>query len=244
MKRLLQFTAVLTGFILFFLSVSVAFYVIVLPVLTRHAEESLVPDVTGMDVNLAVSMLTKSDLGNAVHMKPFKEGLDEGYVLAQVPPPGKSVKKGRTILLEVSLGTPLVEIPEVKGRSFGQITRQLAERGLNIEESVRIFSDDYPKGTAIASNPEAGAGIREGYPVRLLVSKGEAADRLIMPNMRNRSAGYVKAGLDSLGFEVELIPLHLPRNWRNIPVQRQEPAPGAVISKTDKIIIYLEENKT
>jgi len=244
MNRFFQIIMIFAGFFIFAVFAFFVAHTIVLPVLTRHGEERIVPDVTGMDVNLAVSLLEKADLKNRIHQKPFKEGLDEGYVLVQIPPPGKSVKKGRTVLLEVSLGIPLVKIPDVKGHSFAEIARQLAERGLTIEKSVRIFSDKHTEGTVIASNPEAGAGIREGHPVRLLVSKGKAPRRLIMPDLRRRSAGGVKEGLESLGFEVELVPMHLPRNWKNLPVHRQKPIPGATVSKEDKIIVYLEENKT
>lgn len=219
------------------------FYWILLPILTRHGKETAVPDVTGVDLAIAQSILEKAGLRSQVDYRKFASSAALGEVLEQIPQPGKNVKIGKVVALQVCSGADLKQVPFLQGRPLAEAIHLLADLRLEADEPVRVYSTAVPSGRVLACNPEGGSNAREGEIVKLLVSRGSQEKEYFMPDLWGLAAGDVIEDLRITGFRVEVEPMHLPSGWRETPVRDQFPAPGSIITLSDTLTIYAEAIK-
>lgn len=80
-----------------------------LNVYTGHGEKRVVPDVRGVDVDSAQSLLEEAALELLVIDSVFNEGAQPGIVFEQSPQPFANVKEGRTVYLTVYRTAPPIE---------------------------------------------------------------------------------------------------------------------------------------
>lgn len=134
--------------------------------------EVKVPDVTNKEIKEAYEAIEAAGLRLQVHENRYDKVVKKRVVLSQNPEGGKMVREGRTILVVVSLGPELMEVPKLTGESLrtakialsnaklrvGEVTFQEAEYGLD-EEVVK-------------QNPSAGKEVPRGERVHLQVRRG------------------------------------------------------------------------
>ena len=90
----------------------------------------------------------------------------------------------------VSRGSDAVALPSLAVLLLPEAQRVLQEHGLTAGRVAKVHSPEHPKGEVIAQDPEAGALIRRGSPVALLLSLGqpeEPAAILTPPSEHYRS---------------------------------------------------------
>lgn len=145
---------------------------IVLTVNSETDEEIVsVPDVTGMELEKAGSLLVKSDLQVAVN-EVFSNDVKEGYVISQTPPAGMKLTKNSVLTLTVSLGKAMVTAPELTGKTLLMAEAMLEDAGLEVKVTEE-YSDTIAEGMVIYQTPEAKSGIYSGDTVEIVVSKGK-----------------------------------------------------------------------
>jgi beta-lactam-binding protein with PASTA domain len=126
---------------------------------TLGARVIAVPVLIGHPFNEAMSILGK-DLAVGRTITEQNPNFAGGVVFGQDPPPGKAVKSGTTVDLQV---TPqMVTVPQVIGQTLGNAAFFLSQKGLK----VTSFSGD-PNKTVTGQNPAAGASVPVGSPVTL-----------------------------------------------------------------------------
>ena len=149
--------------------------------LTRP-EQVIVPDVIGQQVGPATEVLQSR--GFDVDTEFVANQSRENTVLEQDPLPadlgGDKVDKGSTVVLTVSSGPAIVQVPSVKGLSESDATKRLENQGFKVNPEFQ-FSQDEPKGRAIGTQPPEGAKIEGGSTVKLLVSRGSNA--VVVPSV-------------------------------------------------------------
>jgi beta-lactam-binding protein with PASTA domain len=128
-----------------------------------------VPDVTGLPVAQAQARLRAAELipraQNVASRQP------KGRVLRQVPAAGTEVPKDSPVVIIVSAGPQLVEVPDVVGLSTEEATAQLARVGFRTR--VQQVAGTEPEGTVIAQEPLGGTRAQRGRVVRIDVSRGQ-----------------------------------------------------------------------
>jgi eukaryotic-like serine/threonine-protein kinase len=126
-----------------------------------------VPTVVGDQQQIAENEIERAGLIANVETQDSDE--PEGIVIAQDPVAGSSVSPGSEVTIVVSTGAGSVIVPDVEGLSEDAAIDTLASRGLDVsvrEEPVSDASDD---GRVLDQAPEAGARVREGDEVTIVV---------------------------------------------------------------------------
>jgi serine/threonine-protein kinase len=90
-----------------------------------------------------------------------------GYVLEQSPPEGTQVDAGTMINITVSSG--LVKVPEVTGLSEAQARSDLAQAGFEAQV-VEQNASTVPEGTVLAQSPKSGSDLARGSTVTITVA--------------------------------------------------------------------------
>src|SRR3954454_14456210 len=129
------------------------------------------------NVDLKVSV-TKKACG-----KPAKT------VCTQDPTAGTEVKKGDTVALVVSTGTPKVTVPDVRGIQFDQAEAQLKDKGFQVDKKTEVSTQT--PGVVTAQDPAGGTSKQKGSTITLTVAKAE--DKSTVPEVLNKSCDEAKA---------------------------------------------------
>jgi beta-lactam-binding protein with PASTA domain/tRNA A-37 threonylcarbamoyl transferase component Bud32 len=122
-----------------------------------------VPEVAGRRVETAAAALAAAHL-RVRRERVFDDQVPEGRAVGTDPDAGSEVPWGSAVVLRVSKGPDLVEVPQVVGLSKREAEERLREAGL---EAHYVF----PVGSRIVEqSPSAGEKARRGSGVRLLLN--------------------------------------------------------------------------
>jgi len=159
---------------------------IVLPWLVRRGGVIEVPNVVGMRLEGARSVL--DSLGLQAREGQTRPDLHypKGTVALQVPLPGSKVRPGRRVYLLISGGEPVVEVPLLRGRSLRDAKFALERVGLSLGGEEFVPSDEFPPNTVIDQSTAAGSMVRKGSSISVVISQGKESDRIIVPNLIGR----------------------------------------------------------
>jgi beta-lactam-binding protein with PASTA domain len=107
-----------------------------LNVYTHHGKQVVVPDVKGLQVGEAGTLILQHSLQYAVVDSIYVRNKPAGSILETVPPMGTNVKEGRTIYLTINTVTArMVAVPQVTDMSQRQAEAVLRSLGF---ETIRI----------------------------------------------------------------------------------------------------------
>jgi eukaryotic-like serine/threonine-protein kinase len=132
-------------------------------------EQRPIPDVTRLRVDRALTVLRTS--GFEVTLDSIQADEPEGQVVATVPTAGTRVRVPSEIRMTVSLGPPLVELPDLVGLQEEEARARLAELGLVVGEVENRARFGFGDGDVLESFPQAGASVPRGSAVRLVIRR-------------------------------------------------------------------------
>ena len=135
----------------------------------RGAERVNVPDVRGLGTAAAMARLRAAGLRGRAQTVASQR--PEGQVLRQVPVAGTDVPKDSPVVLIVSAGQQLVDVPDVVGLSAEDATARLTQAGFR--SRVQQVPGSEPAGTVIAQKPGGGSRAPKGQAVQINVSRGQ-----------------------------------------------------------------------
>jgi eukaryotic-like serine/threonine-protein kinase len=133
---------------------------------SRGHEPVTVPAVVGLSPEEATANLEA--LGFAGERTEGRSAdVDPGEVMAVTPASGQQAPYESTVTLQVSMGLPQVQVPDVVGRSQAEATALLRQAGLQVQVS-QFFGD-----RVFRQSPAAGQTVDIGTPVTILVTFGQ-----------------------------------------------------------------------
>ena len=135
-----------------------------------------VPDVIGLSRGSADARLRNEGLGVAIQEQESEE--PAGEVIAQDPAGGSQLRRGTTVTITVSTGTPQASVPDVVGLSPGDAASQLGNVGLVPVEREQTVTDPAQDGVVIDQRPGAGTEVDEGSEVIIIIGVLEQEDVL------------------------------------------------------------------
>lgn len=165
----------------------------------------------------------------------YSATIPAGKVVIQIPVAGREAKLGRTVLLTLSQGLREIVVPDLRGKSLHQAEISLMRAGLTQGKLIQGAHGSIPRGVVIRTEPAAGRSVRIGDSVRVVISSGASAGKVMLPSFTKQSVEDAIQKLESLGFVVgdvrrEAIPEGIPGT-----VATQSPEAGEYLSSGSKI---------
>lgn len=106
-----------------------------LDVYTRHGESNVVPDVRGLDIKTATSILQGNDMQCVVIDSVYLPEKHPGVIIEQSPLADAMVKSGRRIYVTVNaMSAQMVVFPDVVDMSLRQATVQIEGANFKVKE--------------------------------------------------------------------------------------------------------------
>ncbi len=200
---------------------------------------AVVPDVEGLDRMTAVAELATFGWElDIVDVREANTELDE--VVRVDPPPGRALADGETVRLFVSLGEPLVVVPESIGLSITDAADRLTAAGFTVVEISEAADETVASGLVLALVTPGGAvELEPGTVVDLVVSTGP----------QDRTVPDMVASGDAADAIVQLAALRLTATEvrefdETIPageIIRYEPPPGTIVPVGTDVVIVVSD---
>lgn len=181
-----------------------------------------VPEVVGLSEDQAVELLSTAGLDLAVE-REHHDTAPESEVFAAAPEPGERVHRDGTVVLHVSRGILMVEVPDVAGLGHEEAVAALTDAQLSVGTVDTPWDDEVPKDEVMSVTPAAGEVIPYNQPVDLVVSAGREPVELVSVVGADQETALSDLDSAGLGAVVE------ESYHADVPAGRvidQSPAPG------------------
>lgn len=149
----------------------------------RGAEETMVPDVAGMDLPEALLELQERDLVPRIQLRHFSDPALKGTVVEQEPAAGTLVRENKRITLLVSRGAVVDRVGDYVGQTVQDVRTELQtvfstfDALLQVDDVSYVYSEE-PAGIVLEQDPPAGTELTEATELDLVVSRGPDVERI------------------------------------------------------------------
>ncbi len=230
------------GFVAFVL----LFDKVIMPLYTKHGQEIIMPDVTGLPLEEAQKKLESKGFRPIIDKEVYSNQYPAGVVISQNPMPESVVKTGRRTYLTVSKGAKWVQVPRLIGGSERDAELKLRQKNLIPGEKSYEFSSFYPKGVVIAQSVPVGDSVTVGDTVNFVVSLGEIPENLKVPNLVGKSLKEARETLVKLGLRVGMVTYQVNNDLLPETVIQQSVPPDSVVdvgTPIDLVVSTIEKNQ-
>jgi serine/threonine-protein kinase len=125
-----------------------------------------IPRLTGTTKEAATATLTKAGL-EVRYADAYSKAVREGSVVSSNPKAGATVPKGSTVTLTISLGPPLVTVPDVYDEKAATAKKQLEDLGLRVVLEYPLVVT--PRDRVVIQSISAGTQVRWGSTITLSI---------------------------------------------------------------------------
>ena len=199
-------------------------------------DESTVPAVVGQRQEGAEA--TVREAGFEPQAERRESSKPRGLVLEQSPVGGTTLEEDKTVLLTVSNGPPRESVPDVVGETTSAAVADLTAASFKTD-LTQAFSDQQA-GIVIRQEPAAGANLKEGSSVALMVSKGRKP--VAVPDVVGTTSSEATATLRAAGLDANLVAV--PSDKPGGTVLAQSPAAGAKAKAGTKVRLNVAQEPT
>ena len=161
----------------------------------------VVPSTIGGSYDQALSLLTPLGITNVITEKRFDEEVVAGTIIESDPQAGGRIDSGGSVTLIVSKGAERFTIASLVGLTPEAASALITKSPLILGTTKELFSNKIPKGFVISSDPQAGAQVKRGSAVNLILSKG--VELVSLASYVGKSGEQGLNELTEAGFEVE-----------------------------------------
>ncbi len=154
----------------------------------RGQEQTMVPDVKGMDLPAALVKLQDKELYPRISLRFTDDATDKGRIVEQRPLPGAITKAGQRIQLTVSRGPVADKIENYVGQDLNEVQIHLralfasARPLVSIKDPPVYIFDKSLAGTIIAQKPLPNTPIDGPIALDLVVSRGPEKAQIAVPD--------------------------------------------------------------
>ena len=198
--------------------------------ISRGKERYAVPNLQGLKLDVAESLLKDNKLVVGEVIEEFSTEFPKNFIMRSAPAAGEKIKRDSQVNIFISKGIEQVGISSYKGKSGEQALNELTEAGFEVETKY-VFSEDLPVGAVISQSPTAGEADK-GSTVTLLVSKG--SEFVFIPNIFSVSEEKAIATLKDLDLKVTVKKVG---NKKNKVVTNVSPKVGTKVKRGSNVTI-------
>lgn len=155
-----------------------------------------VPNVVGRDFNEVVEEYAKQGIEVIQDKVEYSSEQEEGKIISQTPEKGTKTKDKR-IYVVVSKGEKLVEVPDVTGKDIKVATYELQDTLGFVVETEEVVNEKVTAGIIISQDPKKEEK-PYGSTIKLVVSKGDGKESVLMPNVVGKTEADAKAEIEKL----------------------------------------------
>ncbi len=160
-----------------------------------------VPDVVGMPADEAIRTLQDAGYKLGATRKMYTTAIPPGQVFEQSPAANERLREGEPVDMTIAAALGSISVPDVSKLSADEASSTIAGLGL-LPMQVDQYSSDVAKGSIGGQVPQAGSKVEVGATVVYVVSKGEAPEKVKVPDIEGKTqddadAAIKKAGLKS-----------------------------------------------
>jgi serine/threonine-protein kinase len=185
-----------------------------------------VPNVAGMSEQDALATLQQQQLLVNTQREPSAT-VDDGRVIRTDPPAALQVSTDSTVIVYVSTGRELFEIPALVGQTQELADQIIKAQGFQVGGITLRPDTTQPAGVVLEQSPTAGVLLAVGTPINLVVSKGP--EQIVLADYTGKRQFDAAFDLGKLGltYEVEFeISEEVPQGF----VIRTDPVPGTLLA--------------
>ncbi|MBN2522341.1 MAG: PASTA domain-containing protein [Bacteroidales bacterium] len=167
-----------------------------LRIYTHHGRSIAIPDFSDLPVEDAGKYITKRKLRYEILDSVYVAEKDGGIIVDQYPKPGSLVKKNRKIYFTINAHAPeKILMPDLVGITLREARTKIEIAGLKIgkliyryDMAINVVLEQHLNGEPI----EAGDTVPKGISVDLILGKGLANERSMVPNLIGLSVEEAK----------------------------------------------------
>ena len=154
-----------------------------------------VPDVTGKSEQEAKAAIESAGLVYAKGDDVASDTIPSGRAVSTDPAVGTGAAPGSTVTVQYSLGTAMVDVPDVSGKTQEEAREALEKAGLKVGTSTSEDSSDVAKDKVIRTDPVAQTSVQRGSTVSLVLSTG----RVTVPDVKGMTLEQAQSALQDAG---------------------------------------------
>lgn len=205
----------------------------VLLVVSKGVDMRNAPNLNGMETDAAKNALTTAGLAVGDVREDWSEDVEKGKVISQSVPAGASVRHDTKVDIVVSKGREPLTVPDIKGKSAGEVRQTLESMGLSAAET-EAFSSTVAQGTVISQETAAGTTLHRGDKVQYTVSKGP--ETVEIPTVQGLQESQARAALERVGLQVRV-----ERFMGGLfgTVRSSDPAAGTVVPRGTTVTLTI-----
>jgi len=188
--------------------------------------EVVVPDLIGRPYQEALDILAQNGLkGELTEEKVYHTSAPKDTVAFQDPSEGVPVKEGSTVLLTLSAGPQLVEVPDLTGYTQQEAEVMLKNIGLLLNPEVKEVNHDLiAKGSVVSQEPEAKEMVEPNTEISVVLSKGPVIKMIKVQSFVGMPLDEALVAAKSLGIEFWTIDSEMSWTYAEGVIIRQNPA--------------------
>ncbi|NLM96972.1 MAG: PASTA domain-containing protein, partial [Halanaerobiaceae bacterium] len=223
-----------TGIFLFFLLSFIGLYVFYKNIMNVPIVE--VPNITGLPYEEA--RLEALQVG--LHLVPQNEGIyhpevPENHIISQSPKAGERVRQTRKIMVTVSLGPPVLTVPDLRNMTVREAGVFLENQQLSIGDIEETYSAEVAQGYIISQNPLPEEEVEAGASIDIVVSLGPKPNMIAVPNVVGLYLEEAVAKIEEAGFRAGEIKRELTKRYMPDQVAEMEYQSGEMIPEGSEI---------
>ncbi|MEC9490237.1 MAG: Stk1 family PASTA domain-containing Ser/Thr kinase [Halanaerobiales bacterium] len=137
---------------------------------------------------------------------------------------------------------PVVQVPDIEGKSLTEAREMASEVGLNLSENEeRVFSEEIAANHIVSQQPEAGERIKQSRSLNITVSKGPQL--IEIPDLVGNSLRKALISLDNLSLNSGDIQYIFRLSEEPGTVINQIPAAGAEVEKGSEVTLFVSRGE-
>jgi eukaryotic-like serine/threonine-protein kinase len=205
------------------------------------AKDVKIPDVSGMELDEAISKLKLSGLEVDKKIEIEDENVEKGKVVKTNPESGTTVKENSKINLYISTGKEKFELSDYVGRQYEDVIRLLDNYNFKDIKKIEKHDDSEP-GTIISQNPSGGENVvPEETELEFEVSKGP--EKIVLKDLTQYNLKGAQDYASLVGLTLDASQEKYDDTIPAGMVISQSPEPGTELKKGDKVTVVISKGK-
>ncbi len=185
---------------------------VLIALISYFAVNSLIKDLTPAQTlenleNLSIEDADKYAMEVGIVLTKTEQNdnnVQKGFIISQDKQPGERIEKGMTVNVVVSLGSEMVDVPDICLMDEASAIRKIESLKipLTIAPATYEFDDKTPIGIIFKQDPKQGEQAEPGEAIHIVISKGPEPKTVIVPNVIGEDEANAKVMLERVGLVV------------------------------------------